>query len=97
VFFVVLSFLDALQKQLKLKKKRVCTTDYEPVCAKDAKTYMNKCIAGSIEILHEGECENDKIIINSFIECEKKGFPIMESYPRQCKGSNGTIFVETIS
>lgn len=34
--------------------------------------------------------------INSFEECENAGFPIMESYPRQCRGPDGRTFVEQI-
>ncbi len=34
--------------------------------------------------------------ISSFEECAKAGFPIMESYPRQCKTPDGTTFVEKI-
>jgi putative hemolysin len=33
--------------------------------------------------------------ITSFVECEAAGFPIMESYPRQC-AANGETFVEEI-
>lgn len=35
-------------------------------------------------------------IITDFITCEKAGFPIMESYPRQCRGDNGKTYVEII-
>lgn len=33
---------------------------------------------------------------NSFAECVKRGFPVMESYPRQCRAGDKT-FVEEIS
>lgn len=34
--------------------------------------------------------------VTSFIECEAAGYPVMESYPRQCKGPDGQNFVEII-
>lgn len=36
------------------------------------------------------------IIINSFEECAAQGYPVMESYPRQCRTPGGKIFVEDI-
>ena len=35
--------------------------------------------------------------ITSFAECEAAGFPIMESYPRQCRTSDGKNFTEEIA
>ena len=35
--------------------------------------------------------------INSFEECAEAGFPIMESYPRQCRDAEGNHFVEHIN
>lgn len=35
--------------------------------------------------------------INSFEECVKAGYPILESYPRQCGLPNGKSFVENIA
>lgn len=35
--------------------------------------------------------------INSFEECAKAGYPILESYPRQCGLPNGKSFVENIA
>ncbi len=34
--------------------------------------------------------------ISNFAECASAGNPVMESYPRQCKTSNGTVFREDI-
>ena len=34
--------------------------------------------------------------INSFEECASAGFPVMEGYPRQCRDSEGNLFVEII-
>lgn len=36
-------------------------------------------------------------IVNSFNECLKKGYPVMESYPRQCKTPYGGTFIEDLS
>lgn len=35
--------------------------------------------------------------VASFQECVDAGFPVMESYPRQCRDGGGTLFVETIA
>jgi hypothetical protein len=34
--------------------------------------------------------------VNSFEECVKAGHPVMESYPRRCRTSDGTMFTEEI-
>lgn len=34
--------------------------------------------------------------VNNFEDCLKAGYPIMESYPRQCTAFGGRIFVETV-
>jgi len=34
--------------------------------------------------------------INSFEECAGAGYPVMESYPRQCVLPDGRLFVEQI-
>ncbi len=34
--------------------------------------------------------------INSFEECVAKGYPVLESYPRQCKTPDGKTFTEDI-
>ena len=35
--------------------------------------------------------------IASFTECADAGFPVMESYPRQCRDANGNLFVEDVT
>jgi len=34
--------------------------------------------------------------IKNFVECEAAGYPVMESYPRQCRTKEGKLFVEEI-
>ena len=34
--------------------------------------------------------------VTSFVECADAGYPIMESYPRQCRDSKGNTFTEDI-
>lgn len=41
-------------------------------------------------------CDANQNQINSFEECAKARYPLMESYPRQCKTSDGKTFVEDI-
>lgn len=35
--------------------------------------------------------------INSFAECADAGYPILESYPEQCKTPDGRTFIKDIS
>jgi len=35
-------------------------------------------------------------VVTSFAECEKAGYPVMESYPRQCRVPGGALFVEAV-
>lgn len=44
----------------------------------------------------ESGCGDNQIIINNFFDCLNQGYPIMESYPRQCRTSEGITFVEDI-
>jgi hypothetical protein len=46
----------------------------------------------------EEYCEeySDQFRIDSFEDCVAAGFPVMESYPRQCRDSEGNLFVEEI-
>ena len=34
--------------------------------------------------------------INSFEDCVKAGYPVLESYPEQCMAPDGTIFVRVV-
>lgn len=41
-------------------------------------------------------CGDETQKISSFIECLEAGFPIMESYPRQCRTPEGELFIEGV-
>jgi len=38
--------------------------------------------------------DSDYYQVKNFLTCADAGYPVMESYPRQCRVPNGTIFVE---
>lgn len=40
--------------------------------------------------------KKEVIIVTSFEDCEKAGYPVMESYPRQCKTPDGRTYAEEI-
>jgi hypothetical protein len=37
-----------------------------------------------------------KVVVKSFADCVKAGYPVMESYPRQCRASDGETYTEDI-
>jgi len=47
-----------------------------------------------IELLKIEKSEEE--VISNFEECVAKGYPVLESYPRQCKTPDGETFVEKI-
>ena len=50
-----------------------------------------------IILLSRSQIEKNRQLksINSFSACQAAGYPIMESYPRQCSLPNGKFFVES--
>jgi len=50
---------------------------------------MCKCVNSRCEGVFQGE-------ITDFTGCADAGYPVMESYPRQCRTPDGTLFVERI-
>jgi hypothetical protein len=83
----------------------------ESVCCASVDGFPSTCILGacacSAEFSHavktcncpEGSCFNGTAcmkVLRSFEECVAAGYPVMESYPRQCRVPGGLAFVETV-
>lgn len=79
------------------------------MCCMSSGDFPNTCAIGacgcSPENSHEvkvcscgeGMCfdgESCVALVTSFSGCVKEGYPVMESYPRQCRGPDGTIYNE---
>jgi len=55
-------------------------------------------ISGKLTIsCEQNRCVQKETSINSFEECVKAGYPVMESYPRQCRTPDGRSFTENVS
>ncbi len=39
----------------------------------------------------------EKLAVTNFKECADAGYPVMESYPRQCRVPDGELFVEIVA
>lgn len=64
-------------------------------CEKERETFnLDETIALITSSLNVGE--PNTVAITNFKECEAAGYPIMESYPRQCRTAAGRLFVEEI-
>ena len=83
----------------------------ESVCCASVDGFPSTCILGacacSVEFSHAvktctcpaGMCFNGTAcmkVIGRFEECVAAGYPVMESYPRQCRVPGGLAFVETV-
>lgn len=44
----------------------------------------------------QGEIPKENVKIDSFEKCVEKGYPVLESYPPQCKTPDGTTFVQNV-
>lgn len=59
--------------------------------------FLFVCVAMVI-VLYRQQEKSDKLSkIQTFQDCAAAGYPIMESYPRQCSLPNGKFFVETVT
>ncbi len=47
-------------------------------------------------VLNHKTVEAPTSVVNSFEECAEAGYPVMESYPRQCRTDDGKTFTEDI-
>src|SRR3989344_2486127 len=36
-------------------------------------------------------------VVTTFAECEKTGYPVMESFPRKCQPAEGNAFIDYVS
>lgn len=55
-------------------------------------------VVGAFLYMNKKYNNTDKVLeINSFADCAKAGYPVMESYPRQCKTPDGRTYAEEIS
>jgi len=68
------------------------------------KTYLKKgncvinflCIQGTQAFKDSYGCGCEPAEITNFEECANAGYPIMESYPRQCRTPDGQTFTEVV-
>ena len=53
-------------------------------------------LVGVIALIWNYQSGEEPIIVSNFDECIAQGYPVLESYPRQCKTPEGQTFVEDI-
>lgn len=47
--------------------------------------------------LESPKTATENLTVTNFEECANAGYPVMESYPRQCRTPSGELFVESIA
>ncbi len=62
----------------------------------ECETVRFVCGIGSLPFSDETGCGCEAVSISDFSTCVAAGYPVMESYPRQCRLPNGTTYVEDI-
>lgn len=63
---------------------------------------LSSCAPSCTPALNPNLNLNDNVnnnieVITSFEDCKKAGYPVMESYPEQCRTPDGKVFVQIIS
>ena len=53
-------------------------------------------VVGAGDLISQRPDISPKSLITNFEECAKAGYPIMESYPAQCRTAEGKLFVQVI-
>jgi hypothetical protein len=53
-------------------------------------------VLGTLAVVWNPKKVEPEIQVSNFEECVKAGYPVMESYPRQCSTPSGKFFVEEI-
>jgi hypothetical protein len=51
----------------------------------------------TIVLLYKPPQKKRPVKVTNFEECAQAGYPVMESYPRQCRDSSGQLFFEVLS
>lgn len=41
--------------------------------------------------------DQDAVAVNSFIECSEAGYPILETFPEQCRTPDGRVFTDDLN
>lgn len=78
-------------------KKKLCYTDRMNPSTKTTTLIgiliVLVIVAGLLLALSQTAKEQRMLSIQSYDDCAKAGYPIMESYPSQCRTSDGRLFV----
>ncbi len=53
-------------------------------------------VALSVYLFMRPQAVSEEPIVLSFLDCEAAGYPVMESYPRQCRTPDSRLYVEEL-